>query len=111
MDGSCTVTFGGSFGGTYYIPCDAVNSFDDSLVFYGDTRITISDSLNHLGHTLYCQPYCTPAYIDSNDQYVYLSPSDVTFNSRALFYREYDLIVMFCLISILVFRVLTIFRR
>lgn len=111
MDGSCTVTFGGSHGGTYFIPCNLVNSFDNELVFYGDSRITISDDINHNGNTLYCQPYCKPAYINNDDLYVYISPENVTWNNRSLWYREYDVLIAFCLISLLVFRVLTIFRR
>ena len=62
MDNGCTVTFGGAgnYNGTYFVPCDAVNNFDSELVFYGDSRITISDDINHNGHLLYCQPYCKP---------------------------------------------------
>ena len=111
MDGGCTVTFGGTYGGTYYLPCNAVNDFDDSLVFYGDTAIFISDNINKQGNRLICQPNCTPAYVNSNEQYVYITPTDVTWNDRSLFYREYDIIMVFCLITILVLRFVTIFRR
>ena len=111
MDGVCTVTFGGTYGGTYNIPCDSINDFDSSLVFHGATSIFISDSINNQGNRLICQPNCTPAYVNSNDQYVYLTPTDVVFNDRSLFYREYDIIIVFCLITLLVLRFVTIFRR
>lgn len=111
MDGSCGVTFGGSHGGTYYIPCDRVNDFDDSLVYYGDTPFTIWDDINHTGNSLYVQPFCTPAYKNQNDLYVYTSPEDVVFNNRAIWYRSYDSVIIFCLVLLCAFRAITIFRR
>lgn len=111
MDGSCTVTFGGNFGGTYFVPCDAVDSFNDVLVFNGDTAIYMFSDINHQGNRFICQPGCQPAYLNSNDQYVYIQPEDVVWNDRSLFYREYDLIIIFCLILLVCLRFLTIFRR
>ena len=111
MDGACTVTFGGSHGGTYYIPCDRADSFDDSLVYYGDTPFTIWDDVNHHGNSLYVQPFCTPAYKNSDDLYVYTSPEDVTFNNRSLWFRSSNDIIIFCLILLCCFRAITIFRR
>ena len=111
MDGGCTVTFDGSYGGTYNLPCKSVNDFDNLLVFYGDTSIFISDNINRQGNRLICQPNCTPAYVNSSDEYVYLTPTNVTWNDRSIFYREYDLILVFCLITLLVLRFVTIFRR
>lgn len=111
MDGSCTVTFGGSHGGTYNIPCDTVNDFDDSLVYYGTTPFTIWENINHTGNSLYVQPFCTPAYKNQNDLYVYTSPEDVVFNNRAIWYRSYDSIIIFCLVLLCAFRAITIFRR
>ena len=111
MDGACTVTFGGSHGGTYYIPCDRADSFDNSLVYYGDTPFTIWDDVNHHGNSLYVQSFCTPAYKNSDDLYVYTSPEDVTFNNRSIWFRSYDDILIFCLILLCCFRAITIFRR
>lgn len=111
MDGSCTVSFDGNYGGTYYLPCDAVSSFDDVLVFNGDTPIYMSSDINRRGNRFICNPGCQPAYLDSNENYVYISPENVTWNDRSIFYREYDFILVFCLIALVTLRFLTIFRR
>lgn len=111
MDGACTVTFTGSYGGTYYIPCDSVNDFDDSLVFYGDSTFSIYDDINHTGNKLYVQPFCTPAYLNDDDLYVYITAEDVVFNDRSIWYRSYDTIIIFCLVLLCAFRAITIFRR
>lgn len=111
MDGSCTVTFDGSYGGTYFVSCDAVNSFDSSLTFNGISSVFLYSDRNHVGNRLICQPGCQPAYLNSNEQYVYISPENVTWNDRSIFYREYDFVLVFCLIALVTLRFLTIFRR
>lgn len=111
MDGNCTATFSGTLGGTYYIPCDTVSDFDDALVYYGDTPFYIYDDINHQGHSLYVQPACTPAYKNNDDLWVYISPADVSFNDRAIWYRSYSDLIVFCLILLCAFRAITIFRR
>lgn len=111
MDGACTVSFTGDHGGSYFIPCDSVNDFDDQLVYYGSDTLTIWEEVNHYGHKLIVQPMCTPAWINTEEKYVYTNPEDVVFNDRAIFYREYDSIIMFCLVLLCAFRAITIFRR
>ena len=111
MDDSCTVTFDGSRGGTYYIPCSHADDFDSSLVYYGDTPFTIWENINHQGKSLYVQPFCTPAYKNSEDLYVYTSPENVVYNNRFNWYRNYDSLIIFCLVLLCAFRAITIFRR
>lgn len=111
MDGSCTVTFDGSYGGTYFLSCDAVNSFDNVLTFNGISSVYLYSDRNHVGNRLICMPGCQPAYVNSNEQYVYISPQNVTWNNRSLFYREYDIVFLFCIILLVCFRAITIFRR
>lgn len=111
MDDACTVTFDGSRGGTYYIPCSHASDFDSSLVYYGDTPFTIWENINHQGKSLYVQPFCTPAYKNSDDLYVYTSPENVVYNNRFNWYRNYDSLIIFCLVLLCAFRAITIFRR
>lgn len=112
MDGGCTFTFdGGSYSGTYHVPCDVVNNFDDELVYHGSGSFTVYTGVDHSGTSLYIQPECHPAYRNNNYNYVYLNPQNVVFNDRSLWYREYDLVLVFCLILLCAFRAITIFRR
>lgn len=112
MDGGCTATFTGTMGGTYGIPCSDVDDFDDGLLYHGSRTFTIYTDVNHSGRSLYIQPECYPAYRESSSyNYVYIRPEEVSFNDRSIFFREYDLVLVFCLVLLCCFRGITIFRR
>lgn len=111
MDGGCTVTWTGTYGGNYGVPCDVIDNFDSSLVYHGSSSFTIYSGVNHNGNAVYIQPECYPSYRNTNYNYVYFVPENVTFNDRSIWYREYDSILVFCLVLLCCFRAITIFRR
>lgn len=112
MDSGCTVTFGGDYGGTYNIPCNAVNSFSDGLYNNSSNGYTIYTNINHGGTSLTCNSMSYPSYRSGQYTY-YIQPENVTFNDRAMFYRQtqfFEPVIMFCLLAICILRFMTVFR-
>lgn len=110
-DTGCEVTFTGSHGGTYTIPCDRINDIRDDMVNIGNSTIYLYPSGQALTDSSY--PYISierghyPRYYSSNyQQYDYITnAANVRFNFLGNYYREkvfitpmLELLLAFCLI-------------
>lgn len=94
MDENCTVTFEGSHSGTYIVPCDRVEYINDSLVNTGSSSFNgyLDYPTNNTNNYITFPADSYPYYRSSGVTNSYITnASNVTFNNRAHFYREYDI--------------------
>lgn len=93
MDGYCEISFDGTGGGTYYVPCDRVGDLNEegincsSTSFYGYSSIYGSD----YNKRVQFPSLAKPRYYTSNsyNYTVIENMSNVVFNDKSLFYRRY----------------------
>lgn len=110
MDEACTVTFDGSHGGTYIIPCDRVSYINNDLVntgsssFNGYLDYSQGNNVNYI--TFASNSYPSYRGTGVTTQYI-TNASNVTFNNRAHFYREFDIA---CLLVMAVIAVCSLTR-
>lgn len=95
MDDECTVTFEGDYGGTYYVACNLVGYIDDeSMVNTGSSTINLYSSPQQGTNTtaISIPAFSYPRY-GSGMSYTYITNAhNISFNHRANFMREYDLV-------------------
>lgn len=112
MDG-CTVSWEGDHGGTYYIPCDRVEYLNDELINIGASSFNAYDSVyqgnNYAYITFPVNGY--PYYRSSGTNYQYITnASNITFNAKSHFYKEFDLALLIVLAIIAVCSLTRIWR-
>lgn len=104
MDDYCTVTFEGEQGGTYYCACNLVGYIDgDTMVNTGSSSISLYTSIQQGTSTAYITipAFSYPRYTSGN-QYRYITnATNITFNNRANFIRNFD-VVEIVLLTLLV---------
>lgn len=111
----CTVTFDGTYGGTYNVPCDQVQYINDELINVGSSStIYLYPAAAQSSRNQYIalQSMLYPRYY-SGSGYGYTeitNASNVTFNGLGNLYAEKTLIstgteiilIVFCLLSLLI---------
>lgn len=94
MDEQCTVTFTGTQGGKYYVACNLVEYLDEKLVNTGSSTIylypAIQSSSNQTNITIPALSY--PYYTVNNVRNYITNARNVSFNNRAEFYRERNMV-------------------
>lgn len=113
MDIGCTVGWTGDAAGTYYIPCDRVNSVSNNLFNNSNSSITLYGSPNHQGNSITINSLSYPSY-RSGTQTIYFTPHNVEWNDRAKFIRQtlfIDQFLMFSLLVLVILRVIGVFGR
>lgn len=116
MDDYCTVSFSGDQGGTYYVACNLVGYIDDeSMVNTGSSSISLYSSPQQGVSSVLIQipAFSYPRYT-YNNQYRYITnASNIRFNNRAYFIRDFDMveIVLLALIGSISFIRLLFPRR
>lgn len=114
MDDACTVTFEGDYGGTYYVPCDYVVNIGSNLVntggssFRGYKNITAGSASEYITFNVDQYPSYYISY--SNTHYI-TNAHNVTFNNRAYFYREKDIVIILLLLILGLSRILSLGRH
>lgn len=94
MDGYCEISFDGTGGGTYYVPCDRVGDLNEegvnlgSSTFYGYSSIYGSYYDRRVTFPSLAKPRYNSSY---NSQAVVIENlSNLVFNDKALMYRRYE---------------------
>ena len=116
METSCTFTFEGDHGGTYYVPCDQVKYIDSgNLVSYSSENFyaypDIRDSSSNYDYIVFnadSYPYWRSGY--NSYQYI-TNANNIKFNNTSYFYRDFDLVILFCLFIISLTRIINVFGR
>ena len=93
MDGYCEISFNGTGGGTYYIPCDRVGDLNEEGIningtsFYAYSSIYGSDYDKRIQFPSLAKPRY---YTSSSYNYTVINNmSNIVFNDKALMYRRY----------------------
>lgn len=115
-DDFCTVDIEGTnYDGTYYIPCDRVVDLSRKGFNSSSSSITVYRSIGSGGNTpdrivfpSLSQPYYRSS---SSSQYVYISPTSISFNGLGNFFHEQPLIEFGVLFLLSVFLIMKLFRR
>ena len=115
MDDYCTVTFEGDQGGTYYVAANLVEFIDDeSLVNTGSSTIYLYTSPQSGTNTaaISIPAFSYPRYGSGYDYHYITNAHNITFNNRAYFVRDFDVVevVLLTLLASLSF-IRVIFRR
>ncbi len=117
-DIGCTVTFEGDHGGTYYVPCEYVESIDqETLINTSNTTITLYPSIRHYnGNNSYnyirLNSYSYPLYYSSYSSYDEITNvSNVTFNSNAAKAFSLSYINLFLMFLLALASLCVVFRK
>lgn len=116
MDDYCTVSFTGDQGGTYYVACSLVGYIDsESMVNTGNTTINLYTQPQQGTNTsnISIPAFSYPRYLSGNSYRYITNASDISFNSRSFYFRDYDVveIVLLALIASISFIRLLLPRR
>lgn len=113
MDG-CTVSWEGDYQGTYYIPCDRAEFLNDELINTGGSSFNAYSNVYQGNNNAYITfPVNGYPYYRDNNSYNYhyiTNVSNVTFNAKSYFYKEFDLAVLITLGIIAVVQLLKMWR-
>lgn len=114
MSDGCTVTFDGTGGGTYIIPCNMAEYIGSDLVnhnssnFYGYSHVS-SGSREYPYISFGSNSY--PVYYESyQSQHYITNASNVTFNSESYYYRDINFVWLLMAFLICVRCITGIFR-
>lgn len=112
MDDFCTVTFTGDQGGTYYVACNLVEYInDESMVNTGSSTISLYSSPQQGTSTVAIQipAFSYPRYSYNNNYRYITNASNISFNNRAYFERDYgmvEVVLLTMLVSVSFIRLL-----
>ena len=104
MDDFCTVTFTGDQGGTYYVACPLVEYIsEDGMVNSGNSTIYLytSPQQSNNSYALSIPAFSYPRYSNGYNTFYITNASNISFNNRSHYYREFNTveIVLLTLIS------------
>lgn len=103
MDDYCEVTFEGTQGGTYYVAESQVKYINGSnMVNTSNSTIYLYSSPQQGTNTavISIPAFSYPRYSSGNNYYYITNAHNITFNNRANFVRNFD-VVEICLLTLL----------
>lgn len=112
MDDYCEVTFTGTKGGTYYTACNLVQYIsDDNLVNTGSSTIYLysSPQQSNNSYDIQISAFSYPSYYSGNTRYYITNATNISFNNRAHYYREHDMVeivLLMCVVAVSFIRML-----
>lgn len=111
---ACTVTWDGSHGGTWYVPCDQVGYITDDFINSGVSSITLYSSISQGGSVdRVIMPANQYPYYRAQNGYnnEYLDVvQNVRYNWVSNFYRDRPVVDIFVLMIVSLFCVIRTFK-
>lgn len=105
MNDECTVTFEGTRGGTYYVACNLTKYVNKKLVNTSNSTIYLYQDIQQgsQSYSITIPSLSYPYYTSGSNRYYITDAHNVSFNKLSSFYREFDVVEVFLLASVVVF--------